>query len=130
VWIIKTSGFVVLAFFSLIGPAFRWFVNNTEAQRWLWDNWPFLVAILLALKTAAMLWVAARLHRTRLVTDERLLLTTILWFGAVALLYFALVWWIDTPLIPSYRLLMIATLAIPFARLAAAPLALASNRHR
>lgn len=129
-WIIRTSGFVVFVLFSLLGPAFRWFSRSTDAERWLWDNWPALVAVLFAIKTAAGLLVVTRLHRRRLVTDERLLVMTAVWLVAVAALYSTLVWWIDTPLIAHYRLLMIATLAIPFARLAAAPLALASNRHR
>jgi hypothetical protein len=40
------------------------------------------------------------------------------------------VWMLDTPHIPHYLLLLLAILAIPLARLSAAPLALAWNRHR
>ena len=45
-------------------------------------------------------------------------------------LYGLLVWLVDTPLIPRYFLALVAILAIPLARLSAAPLALAWNRHR
>ena len=45
-------------------------------------------------------------------------------------LYGVLVWLVDTPFIPRYVLALIAILAIPLARLSAAPLALAWNRHR
>jgi hypothetical protein len=130
VWIIKTSGFVVLVLFSLMGPAFQWFINSTPAERWLWNNWPILVGALVAMKTAASLWVTKSLHRRRLLTDQRLLLLAAGWLGVVAVLYGTFVWWIDTSLVPRYVLAMIATLLVPFARLAAAPLALAVNRHQ
>jgi hypothetical protein len=48
----------------------------------------------------------------------------------VLALYGLLVWLLDTPHIPHYLLMLLAILAIPLARLSAAPLALASNRHR
>ena len=129
-WIIKASGFIVFAAFSLMGPAFQWFINNQSAERWLWENWPILVGALVAMKMAAGFWVATRLHRAALITDQRLLLLTTAWLATVAVLYGAMVWWIDTPFFPRYAFAMIATLAVPFARLAAAPLAIAANRHR
>jgi hypothetical protein len=45
-------------------------------------------------------------------------------------LYVTSVWWADTPFLPRYAFAMIATLLVPFARVAAAPLALALNRHK
>jgi len=41
-----------------------------------------------------------------------------------------LVWMFDTPHIPRHLLMLLAILAMPLARLSAAPLALAWNRHR
>ena len=52
------------------------------------------------------------------------------WLVAVLALYGVLVWLADWPLIARYFLALVAILAIPLARLAAAPLALAWNRHR
>ncbi|HEX9310311.1 MAG TPA: hypothetical protein VF887_05830, partial [Gemmatimonadaceae bacterium] len=52
------------------------------------------------------------------------------WSVAVLALYGVLVWLLDTPHIPHYLLMLVAILAIPLARLSAAPLALAWNRHR
>jgi len=40
------------------------------------------------------------------------------------------VWWADTSLLPRYLFLLIAILAVPLVRIAAAPLALDWNRHR
>jgi len=45
-------------------------------------------------------------------------------------LYALLVWIAASPHVPRYALMLIAVLAVPLARLSAAPLALASNRHR
>ena len=52
------------------------------------------------------------------------------WCVAVFALYGVLVWMLDTPHVPHYLLMLLAILAIPLARLSAAPLALAWNRHR
>ena len=41
-----------------------------------------------------------------------------------------LAWMFDSPHIPRYFLMLVAMLAIPLARVSAAPLALAWNRHR
>jgi len=48
----------------------------------------------------------------------------------VLALYGLLVWLVSTPFFPRYLLALVAILAIPLARLSAAPLALAWNRHR
>jgi hypothetical protein len=52
------------------------------------------------------------------------------WLVAVLALYAVFAWFAETPWIPRYALLLVAILAIPLTRLSAAPLALASNRHR
>jgi len=48
----------------------------------------------------------------------------------VLALHGLLVWLVDAPIFPSYLLLLVAILAIPLARVSAAPLALAWNRHQ
>ena len=52
------------------------------------------------------------------------------WCAVVLALYGVLVWFFSTPFFPRYVLALLAILAIPLARLSAAPLALAWNRHR
>ena len=63
-------------------------------------------------------------------TDRTLLSGAAFWCVAVLILYGVLVWLLDTPHIPHYLLMLVAILAIPLARVSAAPLALAWNRHR
>jgi hypothetical protein len=75
-------------------------------------------------------WIATRLYRSRLVSDGTLVAGAACWSAAVFALYGVLVWFVDTPFVPRYVLMLIAILAIPLARLSAAPLALAWNRHR
>jgi hypothetical protein len=48
----------------------------------------------------------------------------------VLALYGVLVWLVLGPLIPRYFLMLLAILGVPLARVSAAPLALAWNRHR
>jgi hypothetical protein len=62
--------------------------------------------------------------------DRALVTAAAAWLVAVLALYGVLVWLADWPYVARYFLAMVAILAIPLARLAAAPLALAWNRHR
>jgi hypothetical protein len=48
----------------------------------------------------------------------------------VIALYGLFAWFFSTPFVPRYFLALVAILAIPLARVSAAPLALAWNRHR
>jgi membrane associated rhomboid family serine protease len=75
-------------------------------------------------------WVAVRLYNSRLLTDRALIVGAAGWCVTVFALYVVLAWIVDTEFFPHYLLALIAILAIPLARLSAAPLALAWNRHR
>jgi hypothetical protein len=52
------------------------------------------------------------------------------WVAAAAALFAVLAWFVPSSLVPVYRLALGVVLFVPLARLAAAPLALAWNRHR
>jgi hypothetical protein len=78
----------------------------------------------------AACWVATRLYRLRVFRDRTLVVGAAIWVVAVLTLYGVLVWFVDTPIFPRYFLALVAILAIPLARLSAAPMALAWNRHR
>jgi hypothetical protein len=71
-----------------------------------------------------------RLHDARLLTSRALLLGALAWNVAVFALYGLLLWLFPALLVRSYFLALVAILAIPLARLSAAQLALAWNRHR
>jgi hypothetical protein len=71
-----------------------------------------------------------RVFRGRLVSDRTFVTGAALWSATVLALYAVLVWLLDTPHFPHYLLMLVAILMVPLARLSAAPLALAWNRHR
>src|SRR5688572_18602797 len=129
-WIVKSSGFAAIFLLIAILPVIAWLRRDAPARVWLWDHWPAIAAVLAGTKTAAAVWIVARLYRTRLVADHLLLIGALGWIAMVMALYGLLVWMVDTPYIPRYILLLVAILAVPLARVSAAPLALAWNRHR
>ena len=128
-WLIKGSVFATMTLLFLIGPVAQWIVDRKHVGA-LWSALPLIFAVLVCLKISAAAWIAARLWRARLVSDSTLIAGAALWCVAVLALYCMLVWMLDTPHLPNYLLLLLAILAIPLARLSAAPLALEWNRHR
>ncbi|MDO8676940.1 MAG: hypothetical protein Q7R30_00020 [Acidobacteriota bacterium] len=129
-WIIKTNGFLALSLLVAIGPILEWIIESGRTIRTLWDVWPWVLAVLVCFKMAAATWIAVRLYRSRLLSDRTLVIGAASWTTAVLALYGLLVWLIDSPLIPRAPLALMAILAVPLARVSAAPLALAWNRHR
>jgi hypothetical protein len=128
-WLIKGSIFVTLTFLFLIGPSAEWIIE-TRRLGTLWSALPLIFTLLVCVKMSAAVLIATRLYRSRLVSDGALVAGAACWCVAVFALYFIFVWLLDTPHIPHYLLMLLAILAIPLARLSAAPLALAWNRHR
>jgi hypothetical protein len=127
--LMKGSVVLVLGFFFLFGPFAEWIVETQRLGR-IWSALPLIFAILVGLKMIAVVWIGVRLYERRLLSDRALVIGAACWSIAVFALYGVLVWWFDAPHIPRYLLMLVAILAIPLARLSAAPLALAWNRHR
>jgi hypothetical protein len=129
-WIIKANMFLLLLFLVAIGPIIEWTLHNRHVLAAVWDALAWILAVAMVVKMSAAAVVAARLYRSRLLSDRALVIGAACWLVAVLALHGTLVWFVDTPLIPRYFLLLVAILAVPLARLSAAPLALAWNRHR
>jgi hypothetical protein len=127
--LIKGSVFLTLTFLFLLGPLAQWLTDH-ERLGALWSALPLILAILVFFKMTAAAGIAARLYRTRLLSDRALVAGAAGWCAAVLTLYGLLVWFFSTPFVPRYLLALVTILAIPLARLSAAPLALAWNRHR
>jgi len=127
--LIQGSVLLVLGFFFLFGPFAEWIIDSRRVGE-LWSALPLIFAVLVGLKMIAVVWIAVRLYRRRLLSDRALVTGAACWSVAVFALYGLLVWLLDTPHIPHYLLMLVAILAIPLARLSAAPLALDWNRHR
>jgi polyhydroxybutyrate depolymerase len=128
--IVRASVLLRLSLLIVIGPLLQWIHDDGDVQAALWQGWPWVLAVLACLKLSAALWVAARLHRGRLLSDRSLVTGAASWLAVVLALYGVLVWLVSTPFIPGYLPALVAILAVPLARLSAAPLALAWSRHR
>src|SRR5467141_2706525 len=129
-WIVKGSVSLTLTFLILLGPIVEWMIDSPSVQRALWNALPLILAGLVGLKMSTAAWIATRLERSRLLGDRALVAGAACWCAAVLALYGVLVWFFSTPFVARYVLALIAILAVPLARLSAAPLALAWNRHR
>src|SRR6266481_4355858 len=127
--LINGSVLLVLGFFVLFGPFAEWIVETRRLGQ-IWSALPLIFAVLVALKMIAAVWIGLRLYDRRLLSDRALVTGAACWSIAVFALYGVLIWLLDTPHIPHYLLMLVAILSIPLARLSAAPLALAWNRHR
>jgi hypothetical protein len=129
-WIVKGSVLLTLTLLILLGPIVEWIIDSPSVQRALWNALPLILAGLVGIKMSAAAWIATRLDRGRLLGDRALVLGAACWCAAVLALYGVLVWFFSTPFVARHLLALIAILAVPLARLSAAPLALAWNRHR
>lgn len=129
-WLIKSSVLLTLALVIVAVPLAQWVIKSGEAQAAIWDAWPAVVAVLAGIKMTSAVRIILRLHASRLLSDRALVTSAACWCVAVLAVYGVLAWFFSTPLVPRYVLALVAILAIPLARISAAPLALAWNRHR
>lgn len=128
-WLIKANAVLLLAFLVGIGPFVNWLIESGAARGALWAALPWIFSVMVVVKMAAGYWVAARLHHSRLLSDRALVAGAAAWLVAVLALYGLFVWFMWGPF-PRHVLALLAILAVPLARVSAAPLALAWNRHR
>lgn len=129
-WMVKASVFASLSIFAVIVPLAHWAFTDKSVFIALWYAVPWLLAILVCMKTLVLMWVALRLHRTGAISDRTLISCVIVWNILVIGLYLILVWIFPQMLIRSYVLAYVAILEVPLTRIAATPLALAWSRHR
>jgi hypothetical protein len=128
-WLMKGNVFVTLSLLCIAGLVMAT-VGLAPLFAALWDGAIWILGVAVCLKMLAAAWIAVRLYDNRLVSERTLVAGAICWSSAVLTLYGVLVWLVDSPLSPRHPLALVAILAIPLARISAAPLALAWNRHR
>ncbi len=129
-WLVKASVFVTLCVLTLLVPIVPWVLRRGNLISSLWAALPWVFAVLVCCKISAAAWIVRRLMDSRLLRDRTLVIGALCWTLAVLALYGLLVWLMPTMLFHTYLLALVAILAIPLARLSAAPLALSRNRHR
>jgi hypothetical protein len=129
-WIVKASALFTLLLLAAIAPTAFWIHDNGDVRAAVWNAFPLILGVLVCAKMAAAAWVATRLYRSHVLSDRTLVTGAACWAVAVLALYGLLAWLLFTPVMPRYLLGFVAILAVPLARVSAAPLALAWNRHR
>lgn len=129
-WIVKSSMLIALSVLVAVGPIIYWLNSNSDLRTALWDAIPSIAAVLVAIKMLVAAGAVTRLSRRGLLSDRALIAAAACWSVAVFAVYGAFVWLLWATPFPRYFLALLAILAVPLARLSAAPLALAWNRHR
>lgn len=130
-WLIRGSILVALSLLTLTVSLIPWAIGNVrEVIATLWNTIPWILAVAACLKIAISAWIAKRLQDQRLLSDRVLVKAAACWCVAVLVLYGLLSWLTPAVLFRGYVLVLIAILAVPLARISAAPLALSWNRHR
>ena len=128
--LIRASVFLTLLLLAALGPLAVWMIESSRVRDAIWSAFPWILVTLVGCKMAAAAWVATHLYRSRVLSDRMLVAGAAAWMFAVLALYGLLTWLLFTPFMPRYLLGLVAILAVPLARVSAAPLGLAWNRHR
>ena len=130
VWLVRASAFAALAFLTVAVALGQWVLSDYDALALAWNALPWIAAALVCLKLGIAGWNARRLRERGLVSDRTLLAGAALWDVVVLALAGALMWILPAMLVRAWAIALVAILVVPLARLSAAPLALAWNRHR
>jgi len=129
-WLIRSSTCLTLTALIFIEPIVQWIRETSDVRVALWNALPWILGVLACCKTSAAAWIATRLYRSRVLSDRTLVTGATCWVAVVLALFGLFTWVLFTPFFPRYVLGLVAILAVPLARVSAAPLALAWNRHR
>jgi len=129
-WAVKGITFATLALVTLGFLALGWILDSRQRIAVAWNAIPWLMATFAALKLVLAMRVMQRGAARGLFTPKQLILGAMAWDACVLAVYGVLALILPAILARRYFLLLVAMLAVPFVRLAAAPLAVAGNRHR
>jgi hypothetical protein len=129
-WAVKGVAFATLALVTVGSFALIWIFDTRKRIALALYAIPWLMAAFVALKLVLAAWVMQRSVARGLFTRKQLFFGAIVWDVCVFAIYGVLALILPAILVRRYVLLLVAMLVVPFVRLAAAPLAVARNRHR
>jgi len=122
----NTIGFAFLGLFVLVGCVGTWVFKHPAYHETFWRILPWLVGAELILKIAVMIWLSDMFRRRGFISFTAMKSLVAGWLllvaGCVGLLCLFMT--------PTWMSVAVTALMVPFASLAAAPLALDWNRHR
>lgn len=129
-WLTDLCGvtLALLVGIGIIGGLWVWV--NPDLQLRLWGLAPWFVGGLLVTKLSVALGVVSALLRTRLVDALTVTKWIAIWTVVAVAVVLSLAWFVPEQYYSLSGLVAVASLAIPFSRIAVAPLALDWNRHR
>lgn len=129
-WAVKGIAFATLVLVTFGFLALGWILDSRYRIVVAWSAIPWLMMALVAVKLLLAMQVMQRGAARGLFTRTQLVFAAIVWDLSVLVVYGVLALILPDILIRRYFLLLVAMLVVPFVRLAAAPLAVARNRHR
>jgi len=129
-WAVKGIAFATLALLTLGFLALGWILDSRYRIAVALSAIPWLMAVFVALKLLLAMRVMQRGAARGLFTRTQLIFGAIAWDACVFAVYGVLALILPDILVRRYFLLLVAMLVVPIVRLAAAPLAVAGNRHR
>lgn len=129
VWVVTAAGmFFMLLSFQVLYAMALW--PDLDRREWVLAVLPWLAGIAISVKlliAGRSLFALHQKHEVSRPTAVRLAGT---WLVVVIVLSSILIWLVPREMMSPFGIVMLVILLMPFARLAAAPLALAWNRHR
>jgi hypothetical protein len=129
-WVINgiiVGGLILTVAASLLGV---WIYHHPEYHEPLLRRLPWVISSAVVLKLLAAWWALDAFRRRPLVRPSTLAQLLVLWLLSVLGLFALFAWLVPTGSVPLFYLAMGVVLFLPLARLLAAPLGLAWNRHR
>ena len=129
-WAVKGIAFATLLLVTVGTFALVWIFDSRYRVAVAWSAIPWLMAAFVGLKLVLAMWVMQRGVERGSFTRRQLIFGAIVWDVCVLAVFGILAWSLPDILFRRYFLLLVAMLVVPFVRLAAAPLAVARNRHR
>lgn len=129
-WAVKGVAFATLGLITVGVFALVWIFETRQRIALAWYSIPWLMVAFAAIKLVLAMRLMQRGASRGLFTRRQLILGAIAWDACVFAIYGVLALVLPAILARRSILLLIAILVVPFVRLAAAPLAVAENRHR
>jgi hypothetical protein len=129
-WAVKGVAFTILALLTLGFLALGWILDSRQRIAVALSAIPWLMAAFVLIKLLLAMRVMQRGAARGLFTPRQLISAAIAWDTCVLSVYGVMALILPAILVHRYLLMLVAMLVVPFVRLAAAPLAVARNRHR
>lgn len=129
-WAVKGIAFATLGLVTFGFLALGWILDSRHRIALALNAIQWLMAAFVAIKLVLAMRVMRRGAERGLFTRTQLIFGAVAWDACVLAVYGLLAWILPEILFRRYFLLLVAMLVVPFVRLAAAPLAVARNRHR